>query len=156
MAYRGVARRLIAALKFRGALVVADLMAAQMTANLPPDLRDSLAFVALVPVPAAPARRRARGFDPARVLTLALARRTDRPFADCLVRSDRTSRQVGASRRERRTPGRLRIHVHGSPPPLAILVDDVHTTGATLDSSARALTEAGTRVVAAITYARTL
>jgi predicted amidophosphoribosyltransferase len=32
----------------------------------------------------------------------------------------------------------------------------VHTTGATLDASARALANAGTQVVAAITYARTL
>src|SRR6185436_9364782 len=50
---------------FRGALVVADLMAAHIAANLPPGLRDPA--VALVPVPAARARRRARGFDPARV-----------------------------------------------------------------------------------------
>src|SRR3954447_7040448 len=39
MAYQGVARRLVAALKFRSALVVADVMAAHMAANLPPDLR---------------------------------------------------------------------------------------------------------------------
>ena len=186
MAYQGVARRLVAAVKFRGALVVADVMAAQIAANLPPQLRDLLedagvagegvggevgasgggiagaggegegVVVALVPVPAAPARRRGRGFDPARELTVALARRLDRPLADCLVRRDRAGRQVGASRRERRAPGRLVIQVRGSPPAVAILVDDVHTTGATLDASARALTAAGTRVVAAITYARTL
>jgi predicted amidophosphoribosyltransferase len=154
MAYQGVARRLVAALKFRGALVVADIMAAQMAANLPPEFREGI--VTLVPVAHAPSRRRRRGFDPARVLTLALARRLDRPFADCLVRRDRTGRQVGAGRRERRAAGRLVVHVRGSPPPLAILVDDVHTTGATLDASARALTAAGTRVVAAISYARTL
>jgi predicted amidophosphoribosyltransferase len=154
VAYEGVARRLVGALKFRGALATADLMAAQMAANLPVGLRDRA--VALVPVPAAPARRRARGFDPARVLTVALARRTEQPFADCLVRADRTARQVGAGRRERRAPGRLLIRVRGSPPPLAILVDDVHTTGATLDPSARALVSEGTTVVAAISYARTL
>ena len=154
MAYRGVARRLVAALKFRGALAVADVMAAQMAANLPPELREGIA--ALVPVASARARRRARGFDPARVLTLALARRLDLPVADCLARRDGASRQVGASRRERREPGRLVVAVRGSPPPLAILVDDVHTTGATFDASARALTAAGTRVVAAISYARTL
>ena len=51
VAYEGVARRLVAALKFRGALVAADLMAAHMAANLPAALRDPA--VALVPVPAA-------------------------------------------------------------------------------------------------------
>ena len=39
VAYEGVARRLVAALKFRGALAAADLMAAHMAANLPLDLR---------------------------------------------------------------------------------------------------------------------
>jgi predicted amidophosphoribosyltransferase len=155
MAYHGVARRLVAALKFRSALVAADLMAAQMTATLPATLRGGPG-IALVPVPAAPARRRRRGFDPARELTVALARRTDRPVADCLVRRDRATRQVGASRRERRAPGRLVVAVRGPPPQRAILVDDVHTTGATLDASTRALTDAGVEVVAAITYARTL
>jgi predicted amidophosphoribosyltransferase len=41
-------------------------------------------------------------------------------------------------------------------PPLALLVDDVHTTGATLDAAARALAAEGTTVVAALSYARTL
>jgi ComF family protein len=154
LAYQGVARKLVAALKFRGALAVADLMAAQMAANLPTDLRDSAGV--LVPVPPVGRRRRRRGFDQARVLAVALARRTDRPLVECLVRTGRGSRQVGASRRERRAPGRVQVHVRGAPPPLAILVDDVHTTGATLEACARALAAEGTTVVAAVTYARTL
>ena len=63
LAHEGVARDLVAALKFRSALPVADLMAAQMAANLPPPLRAGSA--ALVPVPGQRARRRRRGFDPA-------------------------------------------------------------------------------------------
>jgi predicted amidophosphoribosyltransferase len=154
VAYEGVARDLVGALKFHAALPAADVMAAHLAANLPAWLR--AADAALVPVPAAPGHRRARGFDPARVLTRALASRIDRPLHDCLVRSGRTTRQVGATRIVRRAPGRITVRVRGSPPPRAILVDDVHTTGATLDACARALAASGASVVAAISYARTL
>jgi predicted amidophosphoribosyltransferase len=153
MAYEGVARDLVAALKFRAALPLADLMAAHMAANLPPDLRGAAA--AIVPVPTVGTRRRRRGFDPAATLGAALARRLDRPLAACLERRDRAPRQVGTSRRERRAPGRLEFTVH-DPPPAALLVDDVHTTGATLDAAARALLWEGVRVVAVLSYARTL
>ena len=45
-----------------------------------------------------------------------------------------------------------------APPPRlsAVLVDDVYTTGATLDACARALLDSGTREVVAVTFARAL
>ena len=43
-----------------------------------------------------------------------------------------------------------------APPAAVLLVDDVHTTGATLDACARALKAGGAEAVAAVTYARTL
>ena len=151
LAYEGVARDLVGALKFRGALPVATLMAAHVAANLPRDLRTGV----LVPLPPHPERRRRRGFDPAAELTAALVPRLRLPTRECLRRRDRES-QVGASRAQRRRAGRLAIGLRAPPPARALLVDDVHTTGATLDACARALRAGGCREVVAITYARTL
>jgi predicted amidophosphoribosyltransferase len=161
VAHAGSARALVAALKFRGALAVADVMAAQIAAGLAgaglaPPADEPLAGMVLVPVPAHPARRRARGFDPAERLARALARRTGRPKRAALRRRGPPARQLGAPRAVRRQPGRLEIAARGRPPPRVALIDDVHTTGATLDACARALRAAGTEEVIALTYARAL
>jgi len=154
VAYEGSARLVIGALKFRAALGVADLMAAQIAAGAPPDLLADDAT--LVPVPTHPARRRARGFDQAQRLAAALAQRTGRPLSRCLRRRGRATRQLGAGRAERLTEQRLELVIVGAPPARAVLVDDVYTTGATLNRCAKALREAGTAEVVAIAYARTL
>ena len=155
LAHDGVARELVAALKFRGALPVATLMAAHIAANLPADVANGRR-AALVPVPPQAARERRRGFDPAGALTRALAPRLDLPLHACLRRRDRERRQVGATRAQRRRAGRLMIELRAPPPPRALLVDDVHTTGATLDACAAALVAGGCREVVALTYTRTL
>ena len=70
VAFEGPARALVHALKFRGALGVADAMAAQIVAGAPPGLLAAPA--ALVPVPTHPLRRRVRGFDHAGWLAAAI------------------------------------------------------------------------------------
>ncbi len=152
LAYEGVARELVLALKFRGALPVAQLMAAQVAAGLPPALRG---VDAVVPVPPHRGRRRRRGFDPAGALARALAARLDLELAPCLSRGG-GRRQVGAGEATRRDPARLAVTVRGQPPRRVLLVDDVHTTGATLDACGRALAAGGSRWIVAATYARTL
>jgi predicted amidophosphoribosyltransferase len=147
--YAGAAQALVGALKFRAALGVADLLGAQVAANLPPGFRG----LPVVPVPAHGGRRRRRGYDPAGILAAAVARRADVPLLEVLHREDRARRQVGSRRAQRRrTPLRVRVALH--PPSRLLLVDDVHTTGATLDACARALREAGAEWIAAVTYAR--
>jgi predicted amidophosphoribosyltransferase len=152
MAYEGPARALVRALKFRGALPVVDLMAAQIAATLPGDLCDGV----VVPVPSQPARRRARGFDPAGAIAAALAERLELPLAPVLERHDRARRQTRAGRKARREAGRIDVRATVVPGARVLLVDDVHTTGATLDACARALSVAGAARVYAVTYARTL
>ena len=114
------------------------------------------AGIALVTVPAHPARRRARGFDPAELLARALARRTGLALVAALRRKAAPSRQLGADRETRTAAGRLAFEARGRAPRSAILVDDVHTTGATLSACADALKAAGAQRVVALTWARTL
>ncbi|MEA2156620.1 MAG: hypothetical protein QOE11_2760 [Solirubrobacteraceae bacterium] len=153
VAYEGAARDVLHALKFTGARPLAGVMAAQIAACAPSGL---LATGAVVAVPAHPGRRRARGYDPAGLLARALAARIGLPPAPVLRRGGGATRQVGAPRQVRRAPGRLAIAAVREAPPDVVLVDDVHTTGATLEACASALRDAGARRVVAITWARAL
>jgi ComF family protein len=155
VAYAGPARELVRALKFRGALGVADGMAAQIVAGAPAGWLDSLAPAALVPVPLHPWRVRRRGFNQARVLAAAVGRRAGLAVVDCLVRSGPAGTQVGRGRAERRAGPEGAIAARSPTPARAILVDDVATTGATLAACAAALRAAGAREVAGLAFART-
>jgi predicted amidophosphoribosyltransferase len=119
---------------------------------MPPGLRTG---ATIVPVPAHPAHARTRGYDQARLLARALARRTGAPLAQPLRRSGAALGQLGASRVERLREGRVAVRARDGPRRV-LLVDDVHTTGATLDACAQALRAAGTVEVSAVTWARAL
>jgi len=109
------------------------------------------------PVPLHPSRRRERGFNQA----LDLARALDLPVARSIRRVRATESQTGltAGERHRNIRGafassrwRWRASaVHGR---IAVLVDDVSTTGATLMECARVLRAMGAREVRAVTAAR--
>jgi predicted amidophosphoribosyltransferase len=154
VAFEGPARAIVHALKFRGALAVADLMAAQMVATAPAGLLAD--GVALVPVPTPAVRRRRRGFDHAARLAAEIGERTGLEVVPCLRRAGSAPRQVGARRAERLADGRVRVEVCGPVPRRVLLVDDVHTTGATLRECARKLQRNGAFEVTALAYARAL
>ena len=156
MAYEGPARELVHAFKLRGALGLAELMAAQMVATAPAGLLRPRAGAVLVPVPAAPLRRRLRGFDHAARLAAAIATRTGLPAVGCLRRVGPAPRQARARRAARLERGRVGVGVTGAVPARVILIDDVLTTGATLQACAAALQAAGAGSVLGVAYARAL
>jgi predicted amidophosphoribosyltransferase len=165
VAYSGPARDLVRALKFRGAIGVADAMAAQIAANAPPGWLDDRT---LVPVPLHPSRLRSRGCNQAAAIAAALASRAGLEAVDCLARTGSALTQVGRRRAERRAGPAGTIEVRGggaarepaagaqSAPKRLLLVDDVVTTGATLAACRAALVAGGALEVDAVVFARTL
>jgi predicted amidophosphoribosyltransferase len=148
--YEGVARDLVAALKFRHLLPVARLMAERIEWLAPAHMLSGT----VVPVPPAPPRLRRRGFDPAGELAAALAEVLDAELEPCLARCA-GGRQVGRRRAER-VGHPPRVYATGAAPRSVLLVDDVLTTGATLTACARALRAVGASRVVAVTFARRL
>jgi predicted amidophosphoribosyltransferase len=148
--FDGTARRIVHGLKYSRRLGLAPVAARAMLAALPPRERHG----SVVPVPAAPWRRRWRGFDPAEEIAIAIARLAGLELSDCLSRA-RGPRQVGR-RRSERLGDPPRVWADGQVPEDVLLVDDVCTTGATISACARALTDAGCRRVVAMTLARAL
>jgi predicted amidophosphoribosyltransferase len=125
-------------------------MAAAIAARLPPELHG----LPLVPVPPQRARARRRGYDPADLLAARAGARLGVPVERCLRRTDHGRRHTRLGRGERHA-GAPDV-IAQDPPAQLVLLDDVHTTGATLHACARALKAAGAARVAAVTYARTL
>ena len=124
----------------------------------PPHWKDA---AALVPVPLHPVRARERGFNQAQLLAAGLAGAAGLAVLPALRRSRPTRPQVGLAAPER--AGNVRDAFVGDAKwaPLllgrgALLVDDVFTTGATLESAAAALRAAGAARVGALTLARAL
>jgi ComF family protein len=154
LAYSGPARDLVRALKFRGAIGVADAMAAQMAANAPAGWLDGRT---LVPVPLHPRRLRSRGYNQAAAIAEALRSRTGLHMVECLARTGPSLTQVGRHRAERRAGPAGAIQQKGTVlPERVLLVDDVVTTGATLAACRAALVAAGSGQVDAVVFARTL
>src|SRR3954447_6061232 len=166
LAYEGPARAVVRALKLRGAVGLAQLMAAQMVATAPPGLLAPGVTLVPVPTPAAraplgraptpAARRRRRGFDHAALLADAVGERTGLPVEACLRRAGPAPRQARARRADRLAEGRVAVAVSGAVPRAVVLVDDVHTTGATLRACAGKLVANGALQVSTLAYARAL
>lgn len=152
--YGGTAERLIELYKYGSHRPAGQVLAHKMADNL--TVQTLPADCLLVPIPTATARVRERGFDHIALLTKLIAKQTGLEYSPALRRLGRT-RQVGAARRQRLSqamegyrlakPGQIkRRHI--------ILVDDVVTTGATLQATAKLLRRGGARRVDALVFAR--
>jgi ComF family protein len=152
--YEAAAREAIHALKYKGVSALATAMARAMVETLsewaPP-------VETIVPVPLTGHRRRLRGYNQSQLLAREVARFTGLPLElRAIARRRSGAPQVSQPDRESRrrnvddafAPGSKRIE--GG----VLLIDDVMTTGATLNACARVLVSAGAGPVFAVTFAR--
>lgn len=157
--YNDTARRSMAAIKYKNKREYLDFYAEAMVhrygkwmARLDAD--------ALIPVPVHPARLRRRGFNQAAELAYRLERLTGIPvITDLLIRTRRTApqKELGPAERLKNLQQAFSVSPKyqgaGSRPVPAcvILVDDIYTTGSTMEACARILKRSGVRRVFCVT-----
>lgn len=116
-------------------------------------LAETVSFLAedtvIIPVPTAASRVRIRGFDQAKLMAKSLAKQLDLPYLDLLERKNQVD-LIGKTRRQRidlmKDSFGLKRDIQAEN---VLLVDDVITTGATLESTARLLRDYGVKHVSA-------
>jgi ComF family protein len=149
--YDGIVKQLVKAYKFERLRAAHEPLAAALADTLPylPD------DIIVVSVPTASSRVRRRGYDHVKLLAKRLARIQGWKYQNYLGRTNQT-RQVGASRRVRFEQANQAYVYKG--PDLTdkhiLLVDDVTTSGATLQAAAALLQTASAATIDAVVVAK--
>lgn len=155
--FEGVMRQAILGLKYQNLKVLSTPLAELLahywqSCPLPGEV--------LVPVPLHPRRLRERGYNQAALLARALGERIGLPVEETSLRRYRAApsqaRAASAEERRANVAGAFLCPPSSLEGKRVVLVDDVCTTGATLDAAARALKAAGARSVWGLTLAREL
>jgi ComF family protein len=149
-------REAICSFKYRGKHTLAQPLARLMIGALPSGIDVDV----MIPVPLHPARLRTREFNQSLLLADQLGRYLDLPvWATNLVRIAATDPQTTLTRQARLRNLRKAFAIR-RPQDIAekriLLVDDVFTTGTTLNECAKTLRKAGAGPVFALTLARTV
>lgn len=142
--------------KYRGKVSLAESFGLLMLAVLPAPLEADL----VVPVPLHPSRLREREFNQSLLLADQIAKYLDRPLSFTnLVRTAPSEPQSTLSRKERMKNLRRAFAVR-RPESIAgkriLLIDDVFTTGTTVNECAKVLRKSGAEAVLVLTLARTI
>lgn len=146
----------ICSFKYRGKVGMAKPLASLMIRSMPASIKADV----VVPVPLHPSRLRAREFNQSLLLADQIGRHMGLSvLATTLIRVVATDPQTTLTRHERLRNLRRAFAVRNPPTVIGrriLLVDDVFTTGATLNECAKTLLKVGAESVSAITLARTI
>jgi len=154
--YKGPLREAIHRWKYEEKIYLSSLFGKWMERGFSQYWRAPL-FDLLVPVPLHAQRLRERGFNPSLLLVRELSHRTGIPYRKRLLeKRERTVPQVHLSGadREKGVKGAFRlVDREGAKGKMILLVDDVYTTGATVNECAKVLVAGGAERVDVFTLA---
>lgn len=161
--YSGPIREAIHSLKYRGktalAAPLAELLWEYSQSQTQPAIPVEDVSL-LVPIPLHPLRRWRRGYNQSTLLARGLSEHTGLPYAELLRRARHTLPQIELDAAHRAANVRDAFEIDSntlaeySNLESVLLIDDVATTGATLEECARVLKKAGVDSVYALTLAR--
>jgi len=157
--YEGALREAIHRFKYEGVFPLVRFFGDLLQPTLR-TLSQDYPVAVMVPVPLHIRRLRERGFNQALLLAKELSSRMGIPYAErALKKVKDTPVQIGLKKKERRINLRGAFQVKDQEAiqgKAVMLVDDVYTTGATVNECSRALLKAGAERVAVLTVARAL
>ena len=156
VAYGEIARRVALRLKYGGRTAFAQTVARPMARLLPEGAE------LLVPVPLHRGRLWSRGFNQAALIGAAISRAVGVPADAMLLERTRATpvlRGLGPRERAKAVAGAFRVTERGKAAvrgKSVVLIDDIHTSGATADACTRVLRKAGAARVSVLCWARVL
>ena len=155
MRYESPVRDAILRYKFQGRDCYAEILGEILAETIEEELDGLFDLITWVPV--SPQRLRERGYDQARLLAEAVARRLDRHALETLEKVRHNSRQSGLEDEKARKANVKDVYSPLNPEAFRgkrlLLIDDIITTGATMDEAAKTLRKAGAAEVVAAALA---
>ncbi|MCL2808732.1 MAG: ComF family protein [Treponema sp.] len=142
--YMGKYRKLLTEYKFKKNLILANLFAELITEVI----KNEPLFenIEIVPVPPRPGKIKNLGWDQVDFLVKKLKKQSNFTVNRCLKRK-KSKIQKQLNRAERMENLKGRIFIKGKAPKTALIIDDVITTGSTMEVIAQVLKQAGTKKV---------
>lgn len=150
--YQEHAKKLVRLFKYERAKAAAMPIARQMADTLPYFAKD----VIIAHIPTATSRQRHRGYDQSELIARSIVKLKGLEYAPLLERSGQ-ARQVGSTRQQRFAQAQQMFRletkrdIRGSS---ILLIDDILTTGASLEAAAQVLKRAGAKDVSAAVFAQ--
>ncbi len=150
--YQGAAKDLVYGLKFARTRAAAQLIGGLLDESIPALPKGTVVTY----VPTATSRVRLRGYDQSRLIAMSFARARGLAVLP-LLRRQGQSRQVGADRKHRLEQA-AKSYAAYNPAAASgkeiLIIDDILTTGSTLESAAKVLKKAGAKQLYAAVFAQ--